>query len=235
MDHEHYPTMLARFEAGAEQAKADLARVLHDELGGLLVAAVMDTAWAEQNLDSTTDARVRLKRARKSLSAAVDLKRGVIEQLRPTLFDNFGLIAALRWQHKLSCGEAELECTSDFPLDEPNYDPHVSIVLFRIAQETLAWAVRQPDVTLVHVSLQVDHHGAQLSIRHDGASHQNSDRTAADNLAMWLLESRVVALEGVLTLSHGGTDGAGMVARIPHRVLMAQHNEKSTGQAPTTV
>ena len=33
-----------------------------------------------------------------SLSAGVDLKRRVVEELRPTLLDNMGLFAAVRWQ-----------------------------------------------------------------------------------------------------------------------------------------
>ena len=35
----------------SEREKADLARELHDELGGLLVGARMDISWAEQHLD----------------------------------------------------------------------------------------------------------------------------------------------------------------------------------------
>ncbi len=85
----------------AEREKASLARELHDELGGLLVGARMDISWAEQHhAKSDPDLKLRLHRVQQNLSAGVDLKRRIIEELRPTLLDNVGLFAALRWQMK---------------------------------------------------------------------------------------------------------------------------------------
>src|SRR6266403_847202 len=83
----------------SEQEKSALSRELHDELGGLLVAARMDLSWLQQRLP-TSDPAIdqRFKRIHDSLSAGVDLKRRVVEELRPTLLDNMGLFTALRWQ-----------------------------------------------------------------------------------------------------------------------------------------
>ena len=76
----------------SEQEKSALSRELHDELGGLLVAARMDLSWLQQRLP-TSDPNIeqRFKRIHESLSAGVDLKRRVVEELRPTLLDNMGL------------------------------------------------------------------------------------------------------------------------------------------------
>ena len=100
----------------AEREKAALARELHDELGGLLVGARMDISWAEQHLgDDDSGLKERLRRVQQNLSAGVDLKRRIIEELRPTLLDNVGLFAALRWQLKETCGGAGLKCTESYP------------------------------------------------------------------------------------------------------------------------
>jgi signal transduction histidine kinase len=96
----------------AEREKASLARELHDELGGLLVGARMDISWAEQHLAANEiDMKHRLNRVQQNLSAGIDLKRRIIEELRPTLLDNVGFIAALRWQFKETCARANLNCT----------------------------------------------------------------------------------------------------------------------------
>ena len=88
----------------SEQEKSALSRELHDELGGLLVAARMDLSWLQQRLPTSDPAiEQRFKRIHESLSAGVDLKRRVVEELRPTLLDNMGLFTALRWQFKESC------------------------------------------------------------------------------------------------------------------------------------
>jgi signal transduction histidine kinase len=123
----------------SEREKAFLARELHDELGGLLVAASMDLAWLEGHLGtSSEETRRKMLRLRQALAGAVDLKRKIIEDLRPTLLDNVGLFAALRWLVKNSCAQAGVDCASQFPAAEPHFRPDVSIALFRIAQEALA-------------------------------------------------------------------------------------------------
>ncbi len=108
----------------SEQEKAALSRELHDELGGLLVAARMDLSWLQQRLP-TTDPGIeqRFKRIHDSLSAGVDLKRRVVEELRPTLLDNMGLFAALRWQFKETCRRTGLRCTETIPETEMQIQP----------------------------------------------------------------------------------------------------------------
>jgi signal transduction histidine kinase len=100
----------------SEQEKSALSRELHDELGGLLVAARMDLSWLQQRLPTSDPAiEQRFKRIHESLSSGVDLKRRVVEELRPTLLDNMGLFTALRWQFKETCRRAGLKCTETIP------------------------------------------------------------------------------------------------------------------------
>ena len=122
----------------SEQEKSALSRELHDELGGLLVAARMDLSWLQQRLPTSDPAiEQRFRRIHESLSAGVDLKRRVVEELRPTLLDNMGLFAALRWQFKETCRRAGLSCTETIPDSELKFSPDAAIGVFRIAQEAL--------------------------------------------------------------------------------------------------
>jgi signal transduction histidine kinase len=80
----------------------------------MLVAASMDLAWLEQHVATESsaapagDVRRRLRRLRDTLGGAVDIKRKIIEELRPTLLDNVGLFAALRWLVGNNCARAAL-------------------------------------------------------------------------------------------------------------------------------
>ena len=57
----------------SEQEKAALSRELHDELGGLLVAARMDLSWLQQRLPTSEPGiEQRFKSIHDSLSAGVD-------------------------------------------------------------------------------------------------------------------------------------------------------------------
>jgi protein-histidine pros-kinase len=128
--------LLTHLQASVELDKANLARELHDDLGGLMVAAVMDVAWAEAHF-SSTDARSRLSRVRDTLRSAIDLKRKIIEALRPSLLDNVGLFAALSWEFKQTCARSGLQCSAQYPAAEMYLAPERAIALFRIAQEAL--------------------------------------------------------------------------------------------------
>jgi signal transduction histidine kinase len=123
----------------SELEKTTLVRELHDDLGGLLVGAAMDLAWAEQNWNvKSGEAHAKCTRARHSLAAAIDLKRKLGEKLRPSLLENVGLFAALRWQVKAICDETGLKCHIDLPEAELRLAPEAAIMLFRIVQEAFA-------------------------------------------------------------------------------------------------
>ena len=100
-----------------EKEKAQLARSLHDELGGLLIAVKMDISWLQKRWPKPTpDVQARWERVFKVLDDGVDFKRRVVESLRPTLLDNMGLIAALRWVAQETCATAPAcSCSESYP------------------------------------------------------------------------------------------------------------------------
>ena len=112
-----------QLQSVAEKERAALSRELHDELGGLLVAARMDVSWLEERVASS-DPEVldHFKRVQDALQAGVDLKRRVVENLRPTLLDNLGLFPALRWQVADYCGRAGIQLRRALP--EGGAEPH---------------------------------------------------------------------------------------------------------------
>ncbi len=94
----------------AETEKHALARELHDELGGLLVAMRMDISQIRKRLGASDDPdlQVRWGARRAGAVAGLELKRRVIEDLRPTLLDNMGLFTALRWLGSQTSEQAQL-------------------------------------------------------------------------------------------------------------------------------
>jgi signal transduction histidine kinase len=156
-------------QRATEREKSQLARELHDELGGLLVAIKMDLAQLAKKFDITQpDIQPRWQRIQNAISAGVDLKRRVIEELRPTLLDNMGLIAALRWQAEQTCSQAGLTLEASFPDEEPTLDTNTSIAIFRVAQESLTNIVKHARATTVSMTLQIHDGGLTLNIADNG-------------------------------------------------------------------
>lgn len=205
-------------QAMQEQERSRLARGLHDELGGLLLAARMDVTWLKQHARDAEPAvlAARIDRILDVLDQGIDLKRRVIEELRPTLLDNMGLAAALRWQVDEFCERARLRCACHFPEQEPDVPPRTAIALFRVVQEALSNVQKHARAAHVAVTLVESAGGLRLSIVDDGIGigADAVQRTRSHGLAG--MKHRIVSLGGTLTVSAtpmGGTEIRAIVPR----------------------
>jgi signal transduction histidine kinase len=200
----------------SEREKAALARELHDELGGLLVGARMDLSWAEQHLArDNPDMQQRLHRVQQNLTAGVDLKRRIIEELRPTLLDNVGLFAALRWQLKETCGSAGLKCTESYPDEEPKFTSEAAIALFRIAQEAFTNILKHSAAASMDLTLGLDGDAIVMRISDDGKGIPASRLTAIGSHGLASMRHRVRALGGRLDVRSPASGGTTLLVRIP--------------------
>lgn len=94
-----------------ETEKSKLARDIHDELGSILVSVRMDISWAYGRMKNADPAAAgKLARAIQTLDDGVQIKRRIIEDLRPTLLDNLGLGAAISWHAQHVCDQAGVRC-----------------------------------------------------------------------------------------------------------------------------
>jgi signal transduction histidine kinase len=208
----------------SEQEKSALSRELHDELGGLLVAARMDLSWLQQRLP-TNDAAIeqRFKRIHESLSAGVDLKRRVVEELRPTLLDNMGLFTALRWQFKETCRRAGLECTETIPDSEPKFNPDAAIGVFRIAQEALTNILKHAEARSADLSIDMEGDHFVLRISDDGKGIPPNRIQTNTSHGLASMRHRIAALGGSWEVRSPSTGGTVVIALIPMpRMLSAE-------------
>jgi hypothetical protein len=76
----------------------------------------MDVSWLQKRLPNTNpDIQSRWTRVMKVLDDGVDFKRRIVENLRPTLLDNMGLLPAVRWITQETCTRAGLQYTEIYP------------------------------------------------------------------------------------------------------------------------
>jgi signal transduction histidine kinase len=205
----------------SEQEKSALSRELHDELGGLLVAARMDLSWLQQRLPTTDPAiEQRFKRIHESLSAGVDLKRRVVEELRPTLLDNMGLFSALRWQFKESCRRAGLKCTETIPEAELNFAPDAAIGVFRVAQEALTNILKHADARSADLAVHIQDDMFVLQVSDDGSGITANRLQSGDSHGLASMRHRISALGGTWNLKAPPDGGTIVTARIPLKGML---------------
>jgi len=208
----------------SEQEKSALSRELHDELGGLLVAARMDLSWLQQRMPTADPAiEQRFKRIHDSLSAGVDLKRRVVEELRPTLLDNMGLFTALRWQFKETCRRTGLHCTETIPETEMKFSPDASIGVFRIAQEALTNILKHAEAKSADLAVLIEGDTLTLRISDDGKGIPKNRVGISTSHGLVAMRHRIAGLGGVWDVRTPGSGGTVVTALIPlSRMLMPE-------------
>ena len=205
--HPSVPGLVAHLQTVTEREKADIARELHDELGGPLVAASMDLAWLERQIvtlpecSRSAELNRRLGRLKESLADAVDIKRKIIEELRPTLLDNVGLFAALRWLVSTTAARTGFASVISFPETEPQFEPDAAIALFRMAQEGIAIIMESQWVRSITLTLGGIGHRVTLSVSGRGDSHPLEEEPRTESYELAAIRHRMAALAGGIRYS----------------------------------
>jgi signal transduction histidine kinase len=211
--------LVTHLQSSAELDKASLVKELHDDLGGLMVAAVMDVAWAEQYVSSPL-ARGRLARVCDTLRSAIDIERRIIEELRPSLLDNVGLFAALSWELKQTCARSGLQCSERYPHSELRFTPEASIALFRIAQEALAISSTHDSVTKEELCVSTECETITLRFANE-LRFANDESTSPpgvidrDTPLFASMVHRIEVLGGSLHIESSPHNGTAMTISIP--------------------
>lgn len=207
--------MIARLLTSLEEDRACLSRELHDEMGGLLGSVIMDLEFAEQHIPLDLRLRQRLTRARGVLSNAIALERKMLETLRPSILDNFGLFEAIRWEIKCQCRRAHANCVDIYPDTQPVFNPESAISLFRIAQESHGVALRQPGVKATRMVVAIARDVLDITVSHDG-EESLADKLGEDDLfAICFVAHRARSLGGRMTVVNGREGGTSYRATLP--------------------
>jgi signal transduction histidine kinase len=198
-------------QAVREEEKSRLARDIHDELGGILVGAKMDVAWAVQRAKTALpEVAEKLDRALAILDEGVEMKRRIIEELRPTLLDTLGLSAATAGQVRQARERAGLHC--ELNLADIELPPEVAIALYRIVQEALTNIVKYASARNVDVDLIGDEDGVSLVVHDDGAGLPAGVESSRLSHGIAGMRQRVRALNGSFRI--GSKPGSGTTIEV---------------------
>jgi signal transduction histidine kinase len=154
-----------------EGERHDLAKRLHDELGGMITAAKMDMAYLSARIGATLDTQSteKFNSVVQMLNQAMMLKRRVVEDLRPSLLEHFGLGVAMSSHFDETCKAAGIDCITTMPEEALELRPMVQLTLFRVAQDVLNGVLARGGARNVEVVLEPDESGYLMTIGDDGA------------------------------------------------------------------
>src|SRR3984957_17173431 len=213
--------LVTHLQNATELKDTALSHELHDELGGLMGAAVMDLDAVRRVKPALSQIALnRVDRVKRTLEQAIALKRRVIEELRPSILDNFGLFAALRWQIKKTWGDSDVVSTENYPEVEPRFESHAATTLFRIAQEALSIALKRASVTSTDLTVCVDHENFWMIFSDDGAPNAQT-QTTDPAMILASIRYRIRTLGGNVQISRTEASSTVLTVSMPLREVVA--------------
>ncbi|MDC8759996.1 CHASE3 domain-containing protein [Janthinobacterium fluminis] len=201
----------------SEEEKARLARELHDELGANLTAISMDLgAVTQQLLKTAPELAAQLRRAKGTLLETVELKRRIVEDLRPSLLDNLGLCAAIESYCEEFTRMTKVKCDTEIEVDIDHSEATLSIALFRIVQESLTNITKYARAGNVSVTLKQVEPNLTLRIIDDGVGITDEALVKPMSHGLLGMRERALLLGGTLTIRRGRSErGTCIEAMIP--------------------
>jgi signal transduction histidine kinase len=201
-------------QALSEREKSELARKLHDELGGLLTAAKMDLSWLQSRLEGAA-IQERLAQLGSVLDEAMDLKRSVVEALRPSLLDHFGLPTALRAYVESTCAKAGLASQIVIEHGCESMSKDTTIALFRVVQEGLSNIIRHAQAKTVKLELVGDDGHCIVTLTDDGHGFDSRNPRFRWSHGLMGMRQRAEALGGRLDVESRVGGGTRVRVEIP--------------------
>jgi len=176
----------------------------------------MDLDWLGEQLASAPE-KVRQKRAAmgKLVDAAVATTRRIVTDLRPSILDDLGLQAALRWQAAEFGKHTGAHVEVEAPETDHRVDRDIALALFRIFQETLTNVARHAKATEVAVKLSANDDSLVLQIRDNGIGLSEEDLRKPTSLGIRGMRERAQQLGGDLSVSAHPGSGTSVVISIP--------------------
>src|SRR5688572_1504945 len=161
--------LAAHIEQVREDERISIAREIHDELGQQLTVLKMDISWLHKKLpDSNKIAKEKTQHLLKMLENTVKTVRKISSELRPSMLDDLGLLAALEWQSQEFSKRSGIKTVFSSEIGNHKFSQNIATGLFRIFQESLTNVARHADATKVKSSLQMKNGNIVLQIEDNG-------------------------------------------------------------------
>jgi PAS domain S-box-containing protein len=201
-----------------EAERKRLSRELHDQIGQALTA-VQISLQTIQSSPGTGDPDDRLSETLTMIDDALEQVHDLSLDLRPSLLDDLGLVAALRWYVDRVASRTGLVRRFEADVLETRLAPQIETACFRIAQEALTNVLRHAHAATVRVQVKHLKSGLRLVVQDDGVGFDvraaMSQTGVNTSLGLQGMQERAAALGGFVDIKSQRGNGVEVLASFP--------------------
>lgn len=215
--NEQLRELSAHLENVREEERKHIAREMHDELGQFLTGLKMDIRWLDKKIPDTKEngpSREKLTEMATMVDDAVLFVRKLAAELRPSILDDLGLIAALEWHSQEFSRRFNMEVEFHSEVPDLKTSPLVATGLFRMFQESLTNVARHASAKKVTAYLEVDGF-IKLSVTDDGKGFDIKGIGDRKTLGLLGMKERAFMIGGKLEILSTPGKGTTIIIKVP--------------------
>ncbi len=221
--------LLKKVISSQEEERKRIGRELHDDTLQDLSAALMQIDICR--LDIQNVSLQKINHIRGIIVNALDGVVGIIQNLRPTLLDDLGLVAAIKSLLDMHLGENGINYFFNTSgMTDRRFRPEVETTLFRIVQEAVANTARHSQAENFFIILKIINDNVYIDIEDDGegfdlhalnvAEHHDSKNLRG--LGIMGMRERVALINGRIKICSMPGQGTRVEIRIPISKMEAE-------------
>lgn len=207
----------ARMVSQHEEERRRLSRELHDESAQLFSAVKIELGLLRSAAASADAAR--LDRALTLVDSGIRSIRNVVNDLRPSLLDDLGLLPALRSLAGEMTRDRGITLSFDAPDELPVLGTAAELALYRALQEGLSNVLRHAGASSVDVTIVRESAALRLTLQDDGRglpAGMTTDRYEREgHMGLAGMRERITALGGSVLLRNAGHQGLTLDVTLP--------------------
>jgi signal transduction histidine kinase len=206
--------MMGHREHLLEEEHKRIAVEIHDQLGQVLTAAMLNLRSLERGLGSLDDeAKRQFAEVLALLNESYYGMKNIATLLYPAAL-KFGFAPAVEWLAGRLLKHAGLHWRVETDPDFPTIDQERSMALFRIVQEALVNVVRHAGAKNVRIGLQCERDAVTVEIEDDGSGFDAKAQPVGFGLIG--MRERAEFLTGHVTITSRPGEGTCVRVTVPH-------------------
>jgi len=220
-----------------EKERRRISRELHDEAGQALTAMKINIEMMENNIpENSTNIKKRLAETKELVIHTLHEIRLLAFDLRPSLLDHFGSLAAIREYSKNYSERTNINVQVRGENIVERFSPEIDILLYRCTQEALNNVIKHSEATDVTIDIIQEEREIRMRIKDNGKGFDTKEHFDGNingsGIGLLGMKERVSLMNGSLRIHSEENKGFELEILVP---FIKTNNENSFSEVAKNV
>ena len=168
--------------------------------------------------NTSEEIKERLTALTLQAESTIQIIRKISQELRPSILDDLGLIAAIDWLKEEYNKRTNINFTMDIPKNDEEIIGEYATAIFRITQEALTNIIRHAEAKNVNIQIKLKNSEIELKIQDDGKGIEERKKTRKEQTyGVFGMKERANSLGGKLIIGKNAKKGTLVNLTLPFK------------------